>query len=485
MAVQKKAKGIKDKGGSDNRLFQIKHLAAVWIGKILVFLTRLAKKGGTTLPGRVALKVDPGLITTLSAQMKAGTLVVTGTNGKTTTSALISLILKENGMQCIHNQSGSNLSWGVASALISAVRWPVRLEGDWALMEADEAAFPQVVSGLHPQGVVATNIFRDQLDRYGEIDRIQAAIAEGFRLQPADGFEVINADDPSLLIPAGSRAKKRFYYGFQIDLPADTFLNTGRDAKACPRCGVNLVYEKIYYAHLGHYYCPACLTRRPAPDVRLTNKFDNPDGTVKLEIAMPEEMLEVSVPLPGTYNIYNILAAVTCATALSIPAALIKQALRKAAPSFGRMELFEAYGKKITMALIKNPVGANEVLRTILEQPGKISLVVAINDRIADGTDVSWLWDVDFEQLSFAGGRLSKLIVTGLRAWDMAVRLKYAGLDPAAINIVEDTARAIRQALAETAAGEKLVILPTYTAMLEMRRHLNRLGLGKAYWEAQ
>ncbi len=354
---------------------------------------------------------------------------------------------------------------------------------DIAVMEVDEGAFPDVTTNLQPRGIVVTNIFRDQLDRFGEIDSIQALIKKGLNALPAGNFQIINADDPSLASLKSSKKIKRWTYGLEVELPPDDFLNTGRDIKTCPNCSCKLEYAKVFYAHIGHYYCPFCNYGRPEPDVKLTRQKVTDEGITRIEVNLPDQSLELEVPLLGIYNLYNILAAVTCARALNIPARIISEALKKAVPSFGRMERFEKNNKEIIMALIKNPVGANEILRTILNQPGNNNLVIAINDKIADGTDVSWLWDVDFEQLSTATSSFSSIIATGLRAWDMAVRLKYAGFEPEQVQVEEDFGRAVEMALEQTAPNSKLFIIPTYTAMLDIRRHLNKMGLGSPYWE--
>ncbi len=470
-------------GSSNNPLLQIKLLLGIWIGKSLIALTRVFGRGGTTLPGRMALKVAPRISSSLAGLLPEGSLIVTGTNGKTTTSALITGILKEAGYNCVHNQSGSNMSWGVASALIAASSWTGHMPGDFAVIEVDEGAFPKVVQSIRPRGIIITNIFRDQLDRYGEIDHIRDAIKSGMESQPEYGFEVLNADDPSLISIEENCGKKRWSYGLELNLSTDTFENTGRDIKTCPICNEKLAYEKIFYAHLGHYHCLSCGYKRKEPDVKLTDCKTSLDGKPLLQITLPGEEIKVNSPLMGNYNLYNLLAAITCAKALNISNPDIAVALEKSIPSFGRMELFELDGKTIIIALIKNPVGANEVLRTILGQADKINILVTINDKIADGTDVSWLWDVDFEQFSSVKDKLSSVTVSGLRAWDMAVRFKYAGLDPAKFKIEENTAEAIEVALEQIPGGGKLFILPTYTAMLEIRSILNKKGLGKPYWE--
>ncbi len=469
-------------GGLTNRLFQVKKAAAVMIGKALIAVTRLLGRGGTTLPGRLALRIKPDLTELLAGQLLKGALVVTGTNGKTTTSALIKNILRDAGYTCIHNQSGSNMSWGVASALVNAASPGGTVKADWALMEADEGAFPKIVQAVRPLGIITTNIFRDQLDRYGEIDRIQDVIGRGLQAQPAGGFQAVNADDPSLVSLGSPEGIKRLTYGLEIELIEGNFQNTGRDLKTCPLCKKELTYGLVHFAHLGHYRCSACNFRRPRPDVKLTGLTANSDGTSQLTIDTPNRQININSPLLGSYNYYNLLAALTCAIALDIPEETAVRTLETANPSFGRMESFSVNGTKLLIALIKNPVGANEVLRTILNRAEKATLLVAINDKIADGTDVSWLWDVDFEQLAARPELLAAACASGLRARDMAVRLKYAGLDRQHIFIEENSAKALRLALQATPPGGNLYILPTYTAMLEIRRLLNRMGYGRPYW---
>lgn len=470
-------------GGLINRLFQVKILAAILIGKTLIGLTRFLGRGGTTLPGRTALLIYPDLITFLSRQLKAGIILVTGTNGKTTTSSLLNDILEARNLEIIHNQSGSNMAWGITSTLVAKTDWSGVLKSDWALLETDEGAFPNLVKTTGPVGVIATNIFRDQLDRYGEIDLIQAAIGRGLENQPAGGFQILNADDPSLVSLTGKTGNQRLTYGLELKQLSATVQNTGRDLKTCPVCKTELTYDRIYFAHLGHYHCSGCSFKRPVPDVLLTAYNPKPDGSAQLEIKIGNDLITLSSPLPGIYNLYNLLAALTCAIALKIPAAQAAKTLEMANPAFGRMEFFTLEGKKLVIALIKNPVGANEVLRTIMAKSADSSLLVAINDKIADGRDVSWLWDVDFEKLVKNQGILPHISVSGLRAWDMAVRFKYAGFDPHKLMIEEKTDRALKYALQETPPGGTLFILPTYTAMLEIRNHLNRMGLGRPYWE--
>lgn len=454
------------------------------LGKILAASTRISGRGGTTLPGRAALKVSPTLLERLGGQLRKGSVVVTGTNGKTTTAALITAVLKKAGYSSVHNHSGSNMTWGVASSFIDASSWSGRLCGDFAVMESDEGAFPEVVRRLQPRGAVVTNIFRDQLDRFGEIDHIQKTLQRGLERVPPQGFQVLNADDPSLTGMPSGWPGRRWFYGLELDLPPDRFQNTARDIKSCPLCHTRLDYARIYFAHLGHYRCRGCSFTRPEPEVKLVARQPGPEGNTVLRLRLPDGELELPYPLLGTYNLYNALAAVTCGLALGIGTDTIAAAIAGAAPSFGRMERFAVEGRTLLMVLIKNPVGANEVMRTLMEREAPLHLVIAINDLLADGTDVSWLWDADFEQLAGVQERLQTLITSGIRAWDMAVRLKYAGVKEERIGVEEDLKEAIADGLRRTPPGETLFVLPTYTAMLEMRGILNRMGVGRPYWEA-
>jgi len=481
---EKKRRGIAIKAAIPKYInHNLRTLLSIWAGKTVMNLTRVFGRGGTTLPGRIALKIDPQVSTALSSQLDTGSLIITGTNGKTTTTALINGIFKEAGLKCIHNQSGSNLAWGVASTLIESSSWWGRLHQNCAVLEVDEGSFPDVVRNIKPRGIIATNIFRDQLDRFGEIDHIQNSIKKGIENLPENGFKVINADDPSLAGINPANDKNTLYYGLELELPAYPFQNTGRDIKVCPLCSQILTYDKIYFAHLGHYRCEACKYKRPRPAVKLTDCRNNPENKTTLEISTSDDQtLKLTAPLMGNYNLYNILAAIACALELEIPSKMIIKSLDKAIPSFGRMEPFEYENKNIVMALIKNPVGTNEVLRTVLTQDHSITIIIAINDKIADGTDISWLWDADFEQLHNHSDRLDNVIVSGSRAWDMAVRLKYSGLDTSKIMVEEDPKRAINISLEHTDPGGRIFILPNYTAMLELRQELNRMGMGNPYW---
>ncbi len=431
----------------------------------------------------------PSLIEHMAGQLQKGSVVVTGTNGKTTTAALISAMLTRGGYRPVHNQSGSNMTWGVASSLIDAGTWNGRLVNDFAVMEADEGAFPEIVRRMQPRGAVITNIYQDQLDRFAAIDHVRNTLERGLKRVPApEGFHVLNADDPTLAGLGHAWSGRRWFYGLELDLPPDHFEDTARNSKTCPYCRKALQYDRLYFAHLGHYRCPACPFTRPEPDVKLVARKPptTPGETTVLNLLLPRgEKMTLNYPLPGTYNIYNALAAITCGLALGLDPKIIAAAVGGARPSFGRMERFAINGRTMLLALVKNPVGVNAVLRTLLEREVPLHLIIAINDRPADGTDVSWLWDAGFEQLTPVQKQLHTVIITGIRAWDMAVRLKYAGIDEERFSVIENFREAIIAGVHQTPPGETLFILPTYSAMLEMRKHLNRLDAGRPFWEAK
>jgi UDP-N-acetylmuramyl tripeptide synthase len=484
-------------------------VAAIGAGKAAGLASRLLRAGGgTTLPGVVARRIAPDTLRRLTASLPGGVIVVGGTNGKTTTTRMIAAILAADGRQVLHNRAGANLVTGLTATALAGTTLSGRVRAEIGLFETDEAALPRALAETQPRLVLLHNLFRDQLDRYGEVDTIASQWRAALERLPADATVLLNADDPAVAaLGEGLRARVR-YYGLE-----DTRHGGGAthhaDSQFCRRCGARYVYTVSFYAHLGHYGCPACGQRRPAPDFRLERLDLEGTAGSRLILMFPAAeseahgYLELRLPLPGLYNALNALAAAAAGLLLGAAPARIRGTLETFSAAFGRIEHVDAAGKPLLLALIKNPVGASETVRMLTSQQSAVSsqqsaadelptascqlptrdglhLLVAINDKYADGTDVSWLWDADFELLA---DRVAGAVVSGTRAADMAVRLKYAGVAPEHVRVEPDLARALDAALASLPAGATLYALPTYTAMLELRGELARRGWVKPFWE--
>ncbi|MFQ5472738.1 MAG: MurT ligase domain-containing protein, partial [Dehalococcoidia bacterium] len=460
----------------------IRRSAAVAAAKLTGGLSRrLGIGGGTALPGLVAERIDPEIVSDIAAKLGRGNVLVTGTNGKTTTARLLRSILRSAGLSPVANSAGSNMMRGIAAALAESATWTGDIrqrDRRIGVFEVDEATLPQAVTALSPRTIVFTNLFRDQLDRYGEVEYVG-----GIWRETIDGLDekvtvILNADDPSLAALGKGAGQPVLFYGLEDESMATEKIEHAADARWCSICGKELVYSTIYYGHLGHWRCDACETSRPGVDVGITNIETFPQA-LSLTVSLPnDETAQFKLPLSGLYNAYNALAAAAAASALGATNHDIERGLRHASATFGRQERLTIGGRDVEMILAKNPAGLNEVLRTITSNGRSRNIIFFLNDDIADGRDISWIWDVDFEMLS---GSLKNVTVSGVRAWDLALRLKYAGFDT--FDRVElDTERALRKALTEAPEGEPLIVVPTYTAMLDVRETLARWADGKAFW---
>jgi UDP-N-acetylmuramyl tripeptide synthase len=448
------------------------------LAKAVGSLSRASGRGGgTTLPGRMLVRMAPDAIERLASTLEHGSVVVSSTNGKTTTAGMIAGILQAAGRQPVHNRAGSNMHWGVATALLEQ-------SGDEGLFELDEAWLPRVAPSLRPRLLVLGNLFRDQLDRYGELERLADEWAELVASMEGTCEFALNADDPLIADLGRDRELRRrpgvTYFGIEDTSQALPELQHAHDAKHCRRCGAPYKYERAFVGHLGHYICPNCHADRPAPDIAATEIELHGISGSSVRITTPDGDLQLELPLPGLYNVYNALAAVAAGLRSGVPLEQVRKGLESMRAVFGRVETIEVSGKPVSILLIKNPAGANEVLRTLtLESSnGGIDLWLALNDRIADGRDVSWIWDADFELLS---GGVRRVICSGTRAPEMALRLKYAGWPEESIEVMEPIGRSLDAAVA--AAPERLFALPTYTALLELRTLLANRGLAADYWE--
>ncbi|HEV2358255.1 MAG TPA: Mur ligase family protein [bacterium] len=454
---------------------------AIALGKTAATLSRILRRGGgTTMPGRVARAVEPNVVGLLARRLPGGTVLVAGTNGKTTTAHLLAHILRAEGRRPVHNRAGANLAAGIASALVEHADLAGVPAGDVGIFEVDEATVPRVVPALAPRVAVFTNLFRDQLDRYGEIDYISGLWRAAGAWLPAGFVRVANADDPLVYDAVRELPGTLVTYGVDDDRHALPALEHTAEARYCYRCGTPYVYAVTYFGHMGRYRCPTCGVARPKPDIGAREiELAGPDGAAFTIDAGVRGRAAVRTRLPGLYNVYNVLAAVSAALCLEVPLARAAAAVGSFAPAFGRAERMTVDGRDVQILLVKNPAGFNEVLRTVLAAGPLPVVLIAINDLIADGRDVSWLWDVDFEMLA---GRTGRIVAGGLRAEDLAVRLEYAGMPREAIDVERSYDAALGRALAQATSG-RLFILPTYTAMLAIRAVLEQRGVVRRFWQ--
>jgi lipid II isoglutaminyl synthase (glutamine-hydrolysing) len=436
-------------------------------------LSRVAGRGGgTTIPGKILATVDPGAVGELASRLPLGSALVSATNGKTTSAAMVAEILGDK-VALAHNRAGANLVSGVASALLE------QKDADLGLFEVDEGALPDVARRVRPQAVCLGNLFRDQLDRYGELEHV----AEGWRaavldLDPA-AWTVVNADDPLLADIARGRAEA-LRFGIDDPSAARERLPHAADSKYCRTCGAPYEYAAAYVGHLGDYRCPRCHDARPPLDVSARAIALSGLESTSFDLVTPEGTRRVSIALPGLYNVYNALAAASLSLVLGASLDEVESGLGRFRAAFGRFERISAGDRTVLLLLVKNPAGANEVVRTLVDAGAPARLLVALNDDIADGRDVSWIWDVDFEPLV---GSLEELVASGARSEELALRFKYGGLDPERIALVRDLDAALTHGLEATPPGGELVVLPTYTAMLALRRIASARGLVRPYWE--
>jgi UDP-N-acetylmuramyl tripeptide synthase len=433
--------------------------------------------GGTTLPGRVLLRLEPEAIARLGTGLQRGTTIISATNGKTTTAGMIAGVLDADGRHPVHNRAGSNMTWGVATALLEQ-------HGEEGLFEVDEAWLPRVSEQLDPSLIVLGNLFRDQLDRYGEMEALADEWAKTVAARAGRTRFVLNADDPLIADlgrdPEGAPREGVLYFGIEDASQALPELQHAFDAKHCRRCGHPYAYELAFVGHLGHYSCPNCGAQRPRPEVAATEiELRGMDGS-RSRVRTPAGEIELDLPLPGLYNVYNALGAIAAGLQLGVAPERIGGALEGTRAAFGRVETIEVADVPVSILLIKNPAGANEVLRTLLLESGErgpLDLWIALNDRIADGRDVSWIWDADFELLA---GVARRVVCSGTRAPEMALRLKYAGWPEAAIEVVPGIESSLDAVVAQ--AEGRVFSLPTYTALLELRKLLSDRGLAKEFW---
>ncbi|HEV3228421.1 MAG TPA: MurT ligase domain-containing protein [Solirubrobacteraceae bacterium] len=464
------------------------------LARAVAVLLRRAGRGATSLPGRLLIRLDPHALGRLGTRLPLGSALISATNGKTTTAALAVSILERRGVSLVHNRAGANMAGGVASALLESLARGGRLAGDLGLFEVDEFWFDRVIAELHPRALVLGNLFRDQLDRYGELDAVAdrwaAVLASGAgrRAQLA-----LNADDP-LIADLGRDRDDAIFFGVEDDGVAQPGLEHASDSKHCRRCGAPYVYDAVYLGHLGRYHCPSCGASRPAPAIAAENvRLQGLSGS-RFRLRTAGGSREVQLPLPGLYNVYNALAATALTLALGCELDDVVAGLESTRPAFGRAESVQVGARELRILLVKNPAGANEVMRTLALEPGEHDLLGILNDNVADGRDVSWIWDADFETLA---PRVRRATCSGTRAAELALRLKYAGVPGARIQVQSSVPAALDAALADPRPGSSedgrsrtegptnhrpLYAIPTYTAMLELREVLRARGHVQSSW---
>ncbi|HEY9326419.1 MAG TPA: MurT ligase domain-containing protein [Candidatus Limnocylindria bacterium] len=450
-------------------------------GKLTRIGLQISGRGGTALPGLVALTIDPDFIAALASDLAHGVVLVSGTNGKTTTTRMLSDIVRATGWAPTHNRSGSNLERGIAGALLTESTWRGEPSGDIGLFEVDEASLPLVLARISPRVVLVTNLFRDQMDRYFEIDQLARRIGDAIaKLDPRVTL-VLNADDPIVAWLGQRHTGPVVYFGVDDPTVGGRVPQVISDATRCPRCKQPLRYERVVLAHEGDWSCPSCGLARPDRDVAATRVALTPvSSEIQLRTAVASAFDPVRVPIAGLYNAYNALAALAVARALDIALPTAAVAIANFRPAFGRLEQVAVDGREMRLILVKNPAGFNAAIGALLETGRRPRLLAALNDRDADGRDVSWIWDADFETLAPA---VEHAVVTGIRSRDLANRLKYAGVARERLEVVDAWGSAIDRAIGAAPVGGEVVVLATYTAMQALRAELARRGHVAPFWE--
>ena len=449
---------------------------AVLACKLARSLIRLLGRGGTAFPGRLALKICPDVLGTLSQGVR--TILVTGTNGKTTSSRMIEQAFIDEKRSYLSNKSGANLITGITAEFAMHSTLGGKCKKEYAIIECDEAASKTVLQYLKPEVIVATNVFRDQLDRYGEITHTLNNIIEGISHTP-DSLLCLNADDSLIASIPEHVPNKTVFFGINVPLEKGDTAELS-DAPHCIHCKTEYEYEYRTYGHLGGFRCPNCGYSRPKPQYPVTELMSLDADSSSVAMDLNGQQLFLHINLPAVYNIYNAAGAAAALDTFGFQRATIAGALASFDCGFGRMEKFDFNGTPGRMMLVKNPAGCNQVMRYLAALKDPAEFVVCLNDNDADGTDISWIWDANFERLVTMGDRLSRVLVSGVRAEDMALRLKYAGVPTERMEIIHDYTALVDEMCK---SRDRVFIMPTYTAMLDLRSQLQKRLGGKEFWE--
>lgn len=449
---------------------------AIILCKALRLVSRLLHRGGTAMPGRYALRVCPELLSLISRDVK--TVIITGTNGKTTSARMVEEAFTSRNMSCFSNRSGANLISGIATEFVLNCSVSGRMKKEYAVIECDEAAAKTVFGQIKPRVILVTNLFRDQLDRFGEVTQTLESIREAIKGAP-EAVLCLNADCSLTASLAENVPNKVVYFGVDKDAVPSRAKPELSDATHCLRCKHEYEYDYISYGHLGGFRCPGCGYRRPAADYAVTSVVEQRANGSTVVMNIKGEQKIVSINLPAMYNIYNAVGAVAAVTEVGLGAEAAVSALSSFKCGFGRMEQFPLGKGGTKMMLVKNPTGCNQVIEFLQNINEHFVLVICLNDHSGDGVDISWIWDADFEALTALSGKLERVIVSGDRAADMRVRIKYAGIPDERI----DEKRNYEELVSFMEGQDKPVfIMPTYSAMLELRQAIVRRCGGKDFW---
>ena len=449
--------------------------------------------GGTSFPGSVARRIDPRILQKVAAASDARKVVVTGSNGKTTTCRMLAALAHAGGLRVTQNRAGSNLLQGVISAAVRGTDLRGRMDAQLLLLEVDEGAVRLVAPDLRPDTFLVTNIFRDQLDRFGELYSMAKGLEAAIEALPESATVVLNADDPLVASFAPAARARRLYFGIQANtaVTADAADTAGTqvpehaaDTIRCVRCQHPLTYRVVHLSHLGDYQCLECGNARPALDVAVTAIRPSPEAGSEITVETAAGTFPLQVPLAGLHNVYNAAAALACGVALSLPQSLepaeARGAMAGLRPAFGRLEEIRAGERQVILAFVKNPTSYNATMREVLQRPGRKHVLAAHSNTVVDGEDFAWLWDVDLEQLV---PQLGSLTISGTRAEEVALRFKYAGADPTVMQFLPDRAAALDTALTGTPPGESLYIFAGYTPMRELRSIMQRRAWVQPFWQ--
>lgn len=453
----------------------IKAILAVLLCKALRLISRILHRGGTAMPGRYALKVCPDLLSRLARSVQS--VAITGTNGKTTSARMVEQAMSDAGLDYFANRSGANLISGITTEFVMNCTITGRMKKKYAVIECDEAAARRVFGQLKPRVIVVTNLFRDQLDRYGEVTHTLENIREGIKGAP-EALLCLNADCSLTASLAGNLPNRAVFFGINKGAALSREKPEISDATHCIRCKHEYEYDYISYGHLGGFRCPACGYARPHADYAVESIVEQRPGGSTVVMSIHGQTRIVDINLPAMYNIYNAVGALAAALELGIDPDTAVRALGQFKCGFGRMEEFKLAGGAKLM-LVKNPAGCNQVIEFLENIKERFILIVCLNDRGADGTDISWIWDADFEKLSALSAKIAQVIVSGDRAQDMRLRIKYAGIPDERISVERSY-----EALIKSLEGQDkpVFIMPTYTAMLELREVLIKHCGGDEFW---